>query len=107
MSAREMLAGDWDALLPLYAEDVVVLPPNQPEIHGRAALLEAMHRLRPVATYDVRVDEIEGCGDLAYVEGSYTLSLRTDSGTAAMEDSGHFVHILRERAGGPSRRNDV
>lgn len=99
-SAREVLAGNWDALLPFYAEDVVFLPPNQPEIRGRAALLELLRHLPPVMTYDVRVDEIEGCGDLAYAKGSYALSLRPDSGTPPVRDTGRFLHILRKRADG-------
>ena len=33
-----MSSGDMDALVDLYAEDVVAIPPDHPDLHGREAV---------------------------------------------------------------------
>ena len=34
------IAGDWDAFAAMFAEDLVMMPPNMPALEGRAAWLE-------------------------------------------------------------------
>ena len=51
-------------------------------------------------TYRQTVETIAGCGDLAYVKMSYSMSFAPLGATDRISDSGRVVHILRKRAEG-------
>jgi uncharacterized protein (TIGR02246 family) len=61
-----MNARDFKGLAALYAEDAVVLPPNQPVVQGRAAIQAFMENSPPSSNFQLRVWEVEGRADLAY-----------------------------------------
>ncbi|MGH7606366.1 MAG: YybH family protein, partial [Gemmatimonadales bacterium] len=83
----------------MYAENGVVMPPNQGIVEGRAAIRAWLEAFPPMADFSLTPVEIEGRGDLAYVRGTYTLTLAPSAGQQAMTDRGKYVEILR-RAGG-------
>ena len=95
-------AGDFDAMLPSFAEDVVAMAPNQPDIVGRAALREWQNQFPPMDAYELRVTEIEGCGDLAYVRGVYAMTYTLSAAGEVLSDSGRgctFCESSRLAAG--------
>ncbi len=44
------LAGDWDGLVELFAEDAVLMPPNSPVIRGRGAFKSMIESFNPSQT---------------------------------------------------------
>lgn len=95
-------AGDWDAVAQTYAEDAILLPPHSPAITGRAAIREHFGALPPVSEMQFHNDEIEGCGDLVYVRGTYSMTL-TPEGSDPVQDSGSYLEIRRKQADGSWR----
>ncbi|MGH7474965.1 MAG: YybH family protein [Longimicrobiales bacterium] len=94
--ANCVLDGDFDALAPLYARDVVMMPPNQPDVRGWEAVRQLLDRLPRVSVYEVEVEEVDGCGDCAYARGTYSLSLADGS----LQDTGRWLHVLRRQLDG-------
>ena len=97
--ARYALDADWDRLNEDYAEDVLLLPANQPEIRGKQALRQWQDAYPPVAAYQMRFVEIDGFGDMAFVRGEYAVTIRLDTGE--MIDTGRFLWILKKHPDGP------
>ncbi len=65
-------ASDWNGVTTLFADDAVVMPPNQPAVVGRAAILEwASAYDTPV--FNLRPDIMRGRDGLAYNRGLYVV----------------------------------
>ncbi len=62
---QDMLAGNLQALVAVYAEDGVLMPPNAPMIRGREAIRRFLEEFPKVTEFVQRPIEIEGEGDLA------------------------------------------
>ncbi len=92
------LRGDWDHMNQDYAPDVRILTPGQPEVLGREAMRKLQEAYPPVTAYDMRFDEVDGRGDLAYVRLSYHVRFKAGAGEAT--DSGRGLWILRKGADG-------
>lgn len=88
-----MLAKDWEALSGLYAEDAVLMPPNEKTVTGQAAIRDWMAAFPPISQFSLRNATIEGRGDLAYVRGTYALTLGIEGSPA---DSGKYIEIRKQ-----------
>jgi uncharacterized protein (TIGR02246 family) len=96
---ERILARDFAGLAALYSEDAVFMPPNEPAVDGRANIQAWMESFPPVTAMDLQIVEIEGRGDLAYVWGSYTLTVAMP-GAEPVEDTGKFIEIRRRAPDG-------
>ena len=93
-------AGDIDGWSATLADDATVMPPNEPAVTGKEALLPWM-----VETFfdpfNVQLrgsfDKAESAGDWVIARGSYDLSLTPKNGGQVIEDSGKFVNIFRRQ----------
>jgi uncharacterized protein (TIGR02246 family) len=88
---------DAEGLAAMYAEDAVMLPPNEPAIFGRDAIRAAFRDT--FGTLDLKAD-IEALetvidGDLAYVAGRY----RMWTGDGVLVDRGKYLEIWRASDG--------
>lgn len=83
-----------------YAEDAVVMPPNQPAVEGRAAIRAWLTAFPPMSAFDLTVVEIKGRGDLAYERGTYALTIAASGKTAAISDHGKYLVVRRRQADG-------
>lgn len=92
-------AGDWAALSATYTEDAVLLPPNEPAVPGRSDIEAWFEALPPVSDFNLETVEIEGLGDVAFVRGSYTLTM-THEGMDAVADTGKYIEVRRKQADG-------
>lgn len=92
-------AGDWAALSATYTEDAVLLPPNEPAVPGRSDIEAWFEALPPVSDFNLETVEIEGLGDVAFVRGSYTLTM-TPEGMDAVADTGKYLEVWRKQADG-------
>jgi uncharacterized protein (TIGR02246 family) len=103
---REFVAaynrGDPASLAAAYTEDGRVLPPGGAAVGGRPAIEQFWRGVmeQGVREIDLRTEQAEAAGDLAYEIGSATLKIQP-SGGAEVEDIVKYVVVWKRRAGGP------
>ena len=88
---------DWDALLAMFTEDIVISPPGESKVTGDAVL--AWFKNGPVAkafTFDF--DRIEVGGDLAVVNGSGSSIVEVEG--QEVSQNFDFTDVLRKDQGG-------
>ncbi len=98
-SARLLEAGDFPAWSELWAEDAVMMPPNNPSAKGRAAILafgEAYPEIRAISFTDVR---IEGTGDLAVGTSAFSMTI-VPQGAGEIQDTGKQLVVFRKQSDG-------
>jgi len=91
---------DLDTLASLYSDDAVLMPPHHPAVQGRAAIKAWLGGFPPVTQLDLRVDRIDGRGDLAYVRGSYTMVLKPGDAPETVSDTGKYLEIRHRQPDG-------
>lgn len=87
--------GDVDALMELYAEDAVLLPPDHEPIEGREAIGE-FWREGTDQGLEVTTLHVDTDGKLAYIVGTYKLPATEDEPA----DSGKYVMCMKRQADG-------
>ena len=97
--AEAARANDWAALAALYTQDAVLMPPNHEAVRGRSAIQEFFGTFPPVSDLQLNGTEVDGVGDVAFVTGSYSLTLAPE-GVEPIQDSGKFLDIRRKQADG-------
>lgn len=95
--ARSALAGDMDAWAGLWAEDGVEMNPNVPAIVGREAIRDNTAALT-FTDFTVSVDEVDGRGDLAYVRG--TFSVTVEGMPEPRSEDGKYLTVFRKSPDG-------
>jgi ketosteroid isomerase-like protein len=88
------------AMAALYTEHAVLMPPNQGSVEGRAAIRAFLANFPAIPDFTATVLEVEGLGDLAYVRGTFSLSLPAAGARPAMSDHGKFIEIRRRQPDG-------
>ena len=94
-----MQANNWAGAMAIYAEDAIIMPPNSPAIGGRANIQAFLETFPPLNNFSIKIVEIEGRGDMAYVRGTYRMTL-TPEGGEAITDSGKYIEIRKKQADG-------
>jgi ketosteroid isomerase-like protein len=97
--ARLVVAREYDSLVARYTEDAVVMPPHQPAVHGRKAIREWCSEFPGLTAASFDIEEIDGRGDLAYVRGSYRMTIEA-RGAEAVEDVGKYIEIRKKQPDG-------
>lgn len=94
-------AKDVDALLELWTDDGVYLPPGEPALHGKDAIRGYYERFQGTVESLVS-DEIEVAGDWAYERGSVTVLAPPASGEGAgpTRVSAKYLDIWRRQPDG-------
>ena len=84
-----------------YAEDARVLPPNQPAVEGRAAIIELWKAFLGggVKTLKLDTDYIELSGNIAYGQGRYSLHMEPPGGPPLDQQGKYLVVYRRDRSG--------
>ncbi len=96
---QNVLAGNFAGVAALYTEDGMLLPPNAPAVTGRPAIQQYLESFPPVTNFNFTIAEVAGVGDMAWVRGSYTMTL-APPGADPMTDSGKFIEIRERQADG-------
>jgi ketosteroid isomerase-like protein len=92
---------DWDAYVRTdYTEDATVLPPNSPALQGWDAIKSYILTEGTVSDFKVEMLEIEGRGDLAYVRGTYSMTVAPPGASGPTKDTGKYIEIWRKQADG-------
>ncbi|MGH7464934.1 MAG: YybH family protein, partial [Longimicrobiales bacterium] len=94
--------GNWTEVASLYSEDAVLMPPNAEAEDGRDAVREHLTGFPPLQAIDFERVHIDGSGDLAYVQGRYTMTFAMPDGQT-MEDRGKYIEIWERQDDGQWR----
>jgi ketosteroid isomerase-like protein len=98
--AKGVLAAEYAAVSNLYTETASFLPPHEKALAGRAPIEAWMKGLPPVKEFKLDPVEIDGRGDLAFVKGTFTLTLLPPGAPGPITDVGKYVEIRRRQADG-------
>lgn len=99
--AAAELAGDWDGVAAVMAEDVVNMPPDMPALEGLAAWREFVASLNMTVTeLTATTLEIDGMGSLAYLRGAYSQTSTVGDSPEPTSVTGKHLAILRRQSDG-------
>jgi ketosteroid isomerase-like protein len=92
---------DWDAYISLYyTEDAKVLVPGMPILEGKDAIKAAFAAMGTILDEKWNSLSIEGHGDLAYEQGTYTVTSIPPGMSASMTDKGKGITIWKKQTDG-------
>ncbi len=83
-----------------YTDDAVVIPPNEPSVKGRAAIRAWLESFPPITEHSVNNVKVEGRDDLAYVVGTYAMTVEPPGAPGPVKDTGKYVEIRRRQPDG-------
>lgn len=98
--AEAVRSADWDTVTQLFTPDAIRFPPNHAPILGRIAMRAWLETFPPVRQFTITADEIVGCDDLAFVRGTYAMTIYPGSGAAPQVDRGHYLGLMRKQIDG-------
>lgn len=94
---------DLAATVAFYADDAVLLPPNAPIARDPKSIRDnwaAMLGPGTVISWKVSKAEAAKSGDLGYLYGTYSLSMKDPKGGPAVNDTGKMVEIWKKQDDG-------
>lgn len=95
-------AGDVEGCLSFWADDCVLMPPNEPAVVGKDAgrswYRSAFDQFK--IDFTVAFDEIEVVGDWSFARGSYKGALIPKAGGESIQDNGKYLEIHRRQPDG-------
>jgi ketosteroid isomerase-like protein len=92
---KAAIEGDWNALVLMFTEDVLLMTPNCPAIEGRSSFLTWVDSLGiKISEHRVEFNEINGYGDIAYGIASYFITIRIEGAEDPIKDEGKILAIL-------------
>lgn len=92
-------AKDWAGWAAGFTEQGIIMPPNTDAVTGRDGIQAWAAGFPPFTDFQGQVEEVEGLGNLAYVRGSYSLTI-TPPGAAPIPERGKFFYVTRKQADG-------
>lgn len=98
--AEAVRRADWAAVTSMFTVDAVRFPPNQPPVRGRTAMRAWLETFPPIKEFSITAEEVVGCRDLAFVRGTYALTVAPEGAAAPHTDRGHYMGLLRKQADG-------
>jgi len=93
------LSGDWDTWAGIWTEEAVYMAPNVPAIHGREAIRVGLAGPAP-QEFTATIDEIDGRADLAFVRGTFALTMLFEGEVEPVKEAGKWLWILRQQPDG-------
>jgi ketosteroid isomerase-like protein len=94
------LARDFATWAALFLEDAVINPPNEPAVKGQAAIRAWLEKFPPMTEFKLNNEKVESRDDLAYLLGTYTMTITPPGAPGPVKDSGKFVTVLRRQPAG-------
>ena len=96
-----VLSGDWNKVVALFTEDVVLMGPNTPIIKGNSALMELLESTGMKYTeHKVEFVEVYGYGDIAYARGTGIEAFSVEGLDEPIRDEYKALGIFRKQADG-------
>jgi uncharacterized protein (TIGR02246 family) len=102
--AQEYAAKNTDKALAHYADDAVLMPPGMAASAGKAAIGKVLKEMvaDPALSLKFHAGKVEVAksGDLAYSQGSYTMTVTDPTSRRPVNDHGSYVTVYRKQADG-------
>jgi uncharacterized protein (TIGR02246 family) len=101
---RDYVAKDADLIASHYADDAVLMVPGMAAATGKEAIRTSMQQMMadPAMTLVFKASKVDVAksGDLAYTQGSYTLTVTDPATHKVINDHGSYVTTYRKKADG-------
>jgi uncharacterized protein (TIGR02246 family) len=97
---KAVLSSNWKTVASLYAEDAVLYTPGEAAVKGRAAIEACLAAFPAMANFTLRNTRVEGRDDIAYIQGTYFMTLLSREGSEPVQTSGYYVEIRRRQPDG-------
>ena len=97
---KAMVSGDSTAVAATYTDDAMLLPPNESAVKGRAAIQHYLGQFPKITSFKAPLVEMDGHGDLAYVRGTYEITLMPPGAKIPAKETGKFIEIRRKGSDG-------
>ncbi len=93
--------GDASGVVALYADDAVILPPNNTMIQGKEGIEKFWNGMMQMGVKDVSLTTVnlDGSGNVVYEIGKYSLSIEAE-GQEMMRDSGKYIVVWKRHEDG-------
>jgi ketosteroid isomerase-like protein len=94
---------DLNGTVAFYADDAVLLPPNAPMAADKKSIRESWAGLlgpNTAVSWKWSKIEVAQSGELAYIYGSYKLTIGASSVSGPVNDTGKFLEVWKKQAGG-------
>jgi ketosteroid isomerase-like protein len=95
-----VLTGEWNQFVGMFAEDGILMPPNDVPFPIR----DFMGFMEPigmsVSEHKIEFVDVDGYGDIAYARGTYAERYTVSGVTDPIEDSGKILSVLRKQPDG-------
>ena len=87
----------------LYTQDAIILPPHGAAVQGREAIGQWLATLPVISSATGEDVEVQGAGDLAYLRGTYTMTVTVPGVPVPIKEVGKFLQIHRRQGDGSWR----
>ena len=94
------LAGDWAGVAAVHTPDAVRMPPNAPDVRGRAAIEAAMATSGKPVAITTTITEIDGRGDVGYELVNFSITLPAQGAAKPVITTGRGLVIMRRQPDG-------
>ena len=94
---NQCLDQDWDALVERLTDDVVLLPPDEPAVIGKAAAADFFEAFPVITLFSASIDSADGRADHAALRGPFDMTVETDEGETRMV--GKWLATYRKEGG--------
>ncbi len=96
------VAGDFDAIVEMMTEDVLLMNPNEQIIQGRAEVLKWFNAFKSATFTEHKHEllEVVGYGDIAYARGAYKNAFIYEGIDEPIKGEGKTLMILRKQPDG-------
>ncbi len=94
------LAGDWATGAALHTEEAVRMPPNAPDVRGRAAIEASLAEIDTVTEFTLTSVEIDGRDGIAYAWQTYSATFVRKGVPGPITATGRALVIWRKQPDG-------
>ncbi len=94
---QAFLAKDLNAYTGLWTEDAVMMPPNSPALEGREAIIQDLMAGPAPTEFILDVLDIDGAGDVAYVRGTYSITMTVAGVPEPVRYNGMYLSIFKKQ----------
>jgi len=108
---REFEQRDLDRMVAHYADDATMIAPGFPAARGKEAIRAALQQMLTDGAFSLKFAttrvEVANGGDVAWTEGSYTVTGTDPAAKKPAASSGSYVTVYRMEAGGWKAVSDI
>ena len=101
---QDWLAKDANKITAHYADDAVLIVPGAPAVNGKDAITKSLAGMLADPALSLKFQtaktDVAKSGDLAYTQGSYTLTFTDPQTKQVINDHGNYVTTYRKQTDG-------